>query len=118
MNETTQIIVSIVFLIGVFFLTQFFMARKYRAAAEKIVNGMKEKGAVSPETAIEIDFGKKNLLQMGVRDYRPKALKALVSAGVIKVTDEGLCYVPENPGQEEEPDQDQDLEIEENFKSA
>jgi hypothetical protein len=82
------------------------MARKYRAAAQKIVDGMKEKGAVSPDTAIEIDFGKKNLLQMGVRDYRPKALKALISAGVIKVTDQGLCYVPLNPEEEQEQPQD------------
>jgi hypothetical protein len=93
MSETFQIIVGIILLVGVYILTQAVVGWRIKRAAKGIVRDLDFKKAYTPESAIELPYAKSNLFRIGLRDFRPKSVAALVQAGVVAQTAAGKYFL-------------------------
>jgi len=93
MSETVQIIIGIILLVGVYILTQMVVGYRIKRAARGIVRDLDFKKAYNPESAIELPYAKSNLFRIGLRDFRPKAVAALVQAGAIAQTAAGRYFL-------------------------
>lgn len=93
MNETTQIILGLVFLAAVYVLTRFGIAWRMKRACTVIVNDLERQGAIDPDSAVDLPYAKPSYLKIGMRDYRPKALESLVQGGVVGMTGDGKYFL-------------------------
>lgn len=93
MPEFVQIIVGIIFLVLVFIGTRVFVGWKMRRAAMGIIKDLESKEAFNAESAVELPYAKKDWLKIGMRDYRPKTLQALLTAGILGMTPEGRYFI-------------------------
>jgi len=93
MSEAAQIVIGILLLVGVYILTQAVVGYRIKRAARGVVRDLDFKKAYSAESAIELPYAKSNLFRIGVRDFRPKAVAALVQAGVIAKTAAGRYFL-------------------------
>ena len=93
MSETAQIIIGLLLLVGVYILTQMVVGYRIKRAARGIVRDLEFKKAYTPEAAIELPYAKTNLFRIGLRDFRPKAVAALVQAGVVAQTAAGRYFL-------------------------
>lgn len=69
-------------------------------AIKQVVMRFRQHGALDEESAktlIEMDLGPPTLIQRLTRpkDYKPRALKALQSAGIVRITATGRFYMSE-----------------------
>jgi len=97
MSETVQIIIGIVLLVGVYILTQVAVGMRIKRAARGIVRDLDRRKAHDPATAVELPYAKPNLLRIGLRDFRPKALNALMQGHILSQTPEGKYYLLKRP---------------------
>ena len=97
MSETVQIIFGIILLVGVYILTQMVVGWRIKRAARGVVRDLDFKKAYSPESAIELPYAKTNLFRIGLRDFRPKSVAALVQAGVVAQTAAGKYFLMKRP---------------------
>ena len=95
MSETMKMILLILLTIGAFLLSMFFAGWKMRRACDFIIRDMKAKKAFDPEAAVALPYSKSSLFRLGMRDYRPKALEALLKHDVVGMTQEGRFYLRE-----------------------
>jgi hypothetical protein len=95
MSETTKIILMVLITIGAFLLTLRVAAWKMRRASDFILRDLKEKKAFDPASAVELPYSKSSMFRLGMRDYRPRALSALVKYDVIRVQEGGRYYLRE-----------------------
>ena len=93
MTEAVQIFLGIVFLIAVFILTRIGIGWKMGRAAQAIVEDLKSRGAVDLFSAVELPYAKPDLLKIGMRDYRRKALEYLVTEGAVARTGTGKYFL-------------------------
>jgi len=93
MSETVQIIIGIILLVGVYILTQAVVGWRIKRAASGVVRDLDFKKAYTPESAIELPYAKSNLFRIGLRDFRPKSVAALVQAGVVAQTAAGKYFL-------------------------
>jgi hypothetical protein len=97
MSETAQIIVGIILLIGVYILTQMVVGYRIKRAARGIVRDLDFKKAYTLESAIELPYAKSSLFRIGLRDFRPKAVDALVQGGILSRTATGKYFLKKRP---------------------
>jgi hypothetical protein len=97
MSETVQIIIGIILLVGVYILTQMVVGWRIKRAARGVVRDLDFKKAYAPESAIELPYAKSNLFRIGLRDFRPKSVAALVQAGVVAQTAAGKYFLKKRP---------------------
>jgi hypothetical protein len=86
MSETVQIIFGIILLVGVYILTQAVVGWRIRRASKSILRDLDYKKAFDPAAAIELPYAKRNIFKIGLGFFRPKAVVALVNAGVVGMT--------------------------------
>jgi hypothetical protein len=91
--DTLQIIIGIILLVGVYILTQYVVGYRIRRAAAGVVKDLERLKALEPGSAAELPYAKSNLLRIGLRDFRPKAVDALVKAEVVGITAAGKYYL-------------------------
>ena len=97
MSETAQIIVGLILLVGVYILTQMVVGYRIKRAARGIVRDLDTRKAYAPESAIELPYARANLIRVGLRDFRPKAVNALVQGGVLGQTAAGRYFLKKRP---------------------
>jgi hypothetical protein len=97
MSEAAQIVIGILLLVGVYILTQAVVGYRIKRAARGVVRDLDFKKAHSADTAIELPYAKTNLFRMGLRDFRPKAVAALVQGGIIAQTAAGKYFLTKRP---------------------
>jgi hypothetical protein len=97
MSETVQIILGIILLVGVYILTQAVVGYRIKRAARGIVRDLELKRAFSPDSAIELPYAKSNIFRIGLRDFRPKAVAALLQAGVVGQAATGRYFLKKRP---------------------
>jgi hypothetical protein len=95
MSEAIKILLMILLTIGAFILTLWIAGWKMKNAGSFILRDLKEKKAFDPVSAVELPYCKTSLFHIGMRDYRPKALKALVDNGDVRVLEGGRYYLRE-----------------------
>ncbi|MCE5263259.1 MAG: hypothetical protein LLG97_06970 [Deltaproteobacteria bacterium] len=93
MSEALKIVVMILVVIAAFALTLVIASWKTRRACKFIIRDLREKKAFDPASAVELSYAKSSLFHIGMRDYRPKALGALVKFDQIRVTAENRYYL-------------------------
>ena len=93
MNETGEIIISVLILGAAILFTRQFHAWKIKRAYLSIVEDLKSQGALTPETAITLPYSQRSLLKFGLRDHRPAALKALVNENIVGITEDRRYYI-------------------------
>ena len=96
MSETGELIIGILVLGIAILLTRQFHAWKIKRAYLKIIDDLKRQGARTPETAVALPYARRSLLQFGVRDHRPNAMKGLMAERVVGMTEDGRYYILDN----------------------
>jgi hypothetical protein len=92
-SETLQIVIGVLCLIGVYILTQMVVGFRIRRAGTAIVADLERRKALDPASAADLPYAKTSLLRIGLRDFRPKALEAMVRAEVVGLTAGGKYYL-------------------------
>ena len=93
MSETIQIIMGIGIMLIVIILTRRFHAWKIKKAYLLIIEDLKAQGAVDPQSAVDLPYGRRNVLKIGLKDHRPTALKSLVLDKIVGITEDGKYYL-------------------------
>ena len=93
MSETFEIILSVLILGGAIFLARYFHTWKIKQAYHTILSDLKQRGALSPATAVDLSYATRQLLKFGLRDHRPIALRGLISENIVGRTDDGRYYL-------------------------
>jgi len=95
MSETMKILLMALLTIGALILTFRIAGWKMKKASGFILRDLKEKKAFDPVSAVELPYCKNSLFHVGLRDYRPKALNALLENGDVRVLEGGRYYLRE-----------------------
>jgi hypothetical protein len=95
MSETMKILLMVLLTIGTLILTFRIAGWKMKKASDFILRDLKEKKAFDPASAVELPYCKTSMFHIGMRDYRPKALNALVKYDCIRVLEGGRYYLRE-----------------------
>jgi hypothetical protein len=93
MSETVQMIISVIVLMAVYLLTQLIIGYRVSRAARRIIRHLEEESAYDPITAIELPYARQKLLRIGLRDFRPNAVDALLHIKVVSRTQSGKYYL-------------------------
>jgi len=93
MNDTLQVVLGLVFLVAVFIGTRYFVAIRLQNAAKTIIQDLERQNALTEVDAVVIPYSTPNILRIGMRDYRRKALEYMVSEGVIGSSADGKYYL-------------------------
>lgn len=93
MNEIMQTIMALLLLVGAFGGVLLLGGWKLRRAARAVLKDLERQGALSPEKAVMLPYVRQNFLRVGLRDYRPRAIKSLVQSGVVGVTPQGAFFL-------------------------
>ena len=97
MGDAMQITLGILFLILVFILTRYGITWRIKRAGRRIINDLERLGARSPDSAVELPYMKKQLLHIGMRDFRPTAMQSLIEGGIAGMTASGKYYLKMKP---------------------
>jgi len=99
MSDTTELILGIAALIVVITLTRRYHAWRIKRAYIIIIDDLKNKGAYSAHSAVDLPYAKRNLLKMGLRQHHPQALDHLIMENIVGKTEDGRYFiVKENVG--------------------
>jgi hypothetical protein len=93
MSETTQLILGIAAFIVVIALTRKYHAWRFKRAYIFIIDDLKNKGAYSAHSAVELPYTKRNLLRMGLRQHHPQALDHLIMENIVGKSEDGRYYL-------------------------
>jgi len=90
------IILAVAFILGVFVLPQIFVRRAIRSVL-RIFQQHNAVGIKGAKTLKEMGLEPKSMLQkvFKTRDYKPKALQALMHSDIILMTEDGKFYLSE-----------------------
>jgi len=95
MSEAIKIILMILVAIGAVIFALRIAGWKMKKACDFIVRDLNEKKALDPASAVELPYAKSPLINIGLRDYRPRALEELVKHDVVRMLEGGRCYLRE-----------------------
>jgi hypothetical protein len=93
MTETAQIILALIIMVMVFILAKRIQGMKINRAFRVIINDLKQHKALDPSSAVHLPYATRAFFQIGLRDYRPKAVFYLVQSGVIGMTENKQFYL-------------------------
>ena len=93
MSDTTELILGIGALIVVIALTRKYHAWRFKRAFTFIIDDLKNKGAYSAHSAVDLPYAKRNLLRMGLRQHHPQALDNLILENIVAKTEDGRYYL-------------------------
>jgi hypothetical protein len=93
MSETLKIIFMIFIVIGALFFALRITGWKMKKAADFIIRDLKLKEAFDPASAVDLPYTKSRLLNVGLRDYRPRALEELLKQDTVRMLEGGRYYL-------------------------
>ena len=88
-----EIIIGIILLAGAFILSRVVMGWRIRRACQQILKDLQGKDAFDPFTAVELPYARTRIFNIGLRDFRPKALVYLIQHEVVGLTESGKYYL-------------------------
>ena len=95
MSEAAKTILMIFVAIGALLLALRIAGWKMKRACDFIIADLKAKRALDPASAVELPYTKTQLINIGLRDYRPKALEELIRLDVVRMLEGGRYYLKE-----------------------
>jgi hypothetical protein len=93
MPESLQIVIGLIVLVGVYLLTQVVVGYRIRRTARAVIKDLERRKAIDAASAAELPYERRSLLHIGLRDFRPKALAALVEGGIVERTAAGRYFL-------------------------
>jgi len=93
MPNSLELIISILLLVSALILSRQFHAWKIKKAYLRIVDDLKSRDAVTPQSAVVLPYANRSFLRIGLRDHRPMALKSLVAENIVGMTADGRYYL-------------------------
>ena len=93
MSETEQIILGLIFLIGIYIFTRYGVVWRMKRAVVFVIKDLERSGAFDPATGVELPYAKTHLFNIGMRDFKPKALESLIQDGIVGKTDSARYYL-------------------------
>ena len=93
MTEAIQIILALLIMVMVFILAKRFQGMKINRAFRIIINDLKQQKALDPSSAVHLPYATRAFFQIGLRDYRPKAIVYLVQSGIVGMTENKQFYL-------------------------
>lgn len=93
MSHTAQNILGLILLAVLFIATRYGIGWQMKKSTRRVIEELKAHGAISPATAVPLNWAKPNWLKFGIRDFKPGALKSMVASGLVSQTDEGLFFM-------------------------
>jgi hypothetical protein len=105
MPEGLQMVLSSLALVAVYLLTRVGIAWRIRRAARGIIRDLVQQGALDEITAVPLPYERRNWLRIGLRDFRPRALRELVAAGIVGRTLTGGYFLRDHSLLEQMQDQ-------------
>jgi hypothetical protein len=100
MPETAELIIGISILLVVIILTRRYHTWRIKQSYRFIIEDLKAKGALDPESAITLTYAQRRLSRMGVRDHRPMALDHLVFENIVCIAEDGKYYLKDTSSNE------------------
>ena len=97
MSDAIQITVGILFLILVFILTRYGITWRIKRAGRRIIEDLDRLGAQGTGSAVELPYMKKQLIKIGMRDFKPTAMQSLLEGGIVGMTASGKYYLKMKP---------------------
>lgn len=103
MSNVSQIVIIICLVIIGIFASRKIAMWQMKKAFDYIVSDLKARGALTPETAVEVPYNQTKRLQLGLKDYRPRIFNQMITEGMIGVVEDGNKFylnesaIPEPP---------------------
>ncbi len=88
-----QIILGLLLLIIVYGLTRYGIYLRIKRACKSIIRDLERQQAFDEKTAVVLPYAKSQLLKIGLRDFRPKAMESLIQSEIVGVTVEGKYFL-------------------------
>jgi hypothetical protein len=97
MSDASQIVFALGILAVFFLLSKKVYAYRINRACIAIIEDLKQQDALDSSTAVELPYAKSNLmktvLQMKMKDFRPKAIEHLMTHNIVGMTGNGHYYL-------------------------
>ena len=100
MTDTAQIILALIILVLAFMGAKKIQGMKINRAFRVVINDLKQQEALDQSTAVPLPYATRAFFQIGLRDYRPKAVLYLVQYGIIGVTEDKQFYLIKDVSEE------------------
>jgi hypothetical protein len=97
MPESMQIIVGVLFLILVFIATRYGIFLRIKGACKFVVKDLERQNAFDAASAVDLPYAKSSYFQIGLRDFRPKAVHSLLEGGLVGKTTNEKYYLRVKP---------------------
>jgi hypothetical protein len=93
MSQVLQLIIGAIFLVLVFLLSRMVVVWQMQRTARAILTDLNRRAAVDEDSAVAVDYEKRNWLRIGFRDFRPQALMNLLATGMVVRTEDGRYHL-------------------------
>lgn len=85
MSETLKIVLMVLLTIGAFVFSRLITGWQMNKAAMSIIRDLEKKKAFDPDSAVELPYCKSRMFRIGMKDYRPRVMKQLITHDVVRV---------------------------------
>jgi hypothetical protein len=93
MKEVLNTLLMVLIVIGALLIAFLISGKKMKKSCDFILQDLRMQKAVDPASAVALPYCRKQLLQLGFRDYRPPALDQLLKYGLVRMTEEGTFFL-------------------------
>lgn len=95
MSETVKTLFMFLMLAATLLLVLKITGWKMKKSAEAVIEDLRRQGALDPASAVVLPYSKEDFFRVGVRDYRPKALAALITQDIVRIHEGNKYYLRE-----------------------
>jgi hypothetical protein len=95
MAEILKTVMMIFVFIGTVLLALRISGWQIKKACDAIIGDLTHKKAFDPTSSVELPYAKGQLVNISLRDYRPKALEELLKLDVVRMLEGGRYYLRE-----------------------
>ena len=93
MSQTIELVLGLGALIVVIILTRKYHAWRFKRAGIFIIDDLKNKGAYSAHSAVNLRYAERNILRMGLRQHHPQVLQQLILENIVAKTEDSRYYL-------------------------
>ena len=93
MSQSAKTLLMVFLLIAAFILANIIAGKRMKKAADFIIRDLKEKKAFDPASAVALPYSKGTAFRIGLKDYRPGALKQLVKQDMVRSLEGDRYYL-------------------------
>jgi hypothetical protein len=93
MKGIINTLIMILFVFAALILALFITGRKMKKCCDFIIKDLKAQNALDPASAVLLPYCKRQMFNLGFRDYRPQALEQLLKYSQVQMTGEGKFFL-------------------------